>query len=87
MLYSIEKYLLWDFSYQEVGEIIIVNKIPVFLIILFLGIQIVTMKKINLLENISNLDIKYWILVLIGIILPILLLYDLNPHDFIYFRF
>ncbi len=87
MLYSIEKYLLWDFSYQEVGEIILVNKIPVFLIILFLGIQIVTMKKINLLENISNLDIKYWILVLIGIILPILLLYDLNPHDFIYFRF
>ena len=87
MLYSIQKYLLWDFSYQEVGEIILVNKIPVVLIILFIGLQVITVKKVNLLENISNLDIKYWILVLIGIILPVLLLYDLNPHDFIYFRF
>ena len=87
MLYSIQKYLLWDFSYQEVGEIILVNKIPVVLMILFIGLQVISVKKNNLLENISNLEIKYWILILIGIILPILLLYDLNPHDFIYFRF
>ena len=87
MLYSIQKYLLWDFSYQEVGEIILVNKIPVILMILFIGLQVITRKKNDLIQNISNLDIKYWIIVLVGIILPILLLYDLNPHDFIYFRF
>jgi len=87
ILYSIQKYLFWDFSYQEVFEIISVNKIPVILIILFIGLHLISGKKTNLLQTISNLSIKYWVLILIAIILPILLLYDLNPHDFIYFRF
>ena len=87
ILYSIQKYLFWDFSYLDTLDIISTNKLPIFLIILFITIQIILVKKKNLFESASNLSLKYWVLLLISIMFSILMLYDLNPHDFIYFRF
>lgn len=87
MLYSIEKYLIWDFSIIDIIDIATMNKIPIVLIVSFITLQIISYKKINLLEVFSNLKLKYWSLLLMTVITLILLLYDLNPHDFIYFRF
>jgi hypothetical protein len=44
------------------------------------------MKK-SLIDSISALKIRYWIVFLIIIIGSIFYLYDANPDDFIYFRF
>lgn len=87
MIYSIQKYLIWDFTYADTIDIISVNKLPIILIVLFIGLHFIAFKKINLYERIAGMSLKYWGIILIVIISPILLLYDLNPHDFIYFRF
>ena len=87
MAYSIQKYIFWDFAFTDVIDIALVNKIPIILMLGFFILHLISYKKINLLQTISNLKLKYWFIILILITSLILLFYDLNPHDFIYFRF
>ena len=85
--YSMQKYIILDFQVIETIEIINSHKISVLLIILFIALHYVTYKKQEIKEKITNLSYPYWILFLVLVILGILMLYDGNPEDFIYFKF
>ncbi|MBC8250934.1 MAG: MBOAT family protein [Candidatus Nitrosopelagicus sp.] len=87
MIYSMQKYVILDFQITQTLEVIYSHKISIFLLVLFIFLHYVTYKKEGIKEKISNLSYPYWILFLVSVILGILLLYDGNPEDFIYFKF
>jgi hypothetical protein len=87
MLYAIEKYVLFDFLTLQTFELISTQKFPILLLILFVILNFISYKKGNLLEIISNLKLKYWLIFLFSITMTILFFYDGNPENFIYFRF
>ena len=87
MFYSMQKYLLIDFQIVETIAVMQSHKISIILMISFMVIHFISFKKGNLIEKISNLNYFYWVLFLVTGILLILLLYDGNPTDFIYFKF
>ena len=87
MFYSMQKYLLIDFQVVETIAVMQSHKISIILMISFMVIHFISFKKGNLIEKISNLNYFYWVLFLVTGILLILLLYDGNPTDFIYFKF
>ena len=87
IFYAMQKFVILDFQVIETIEIISSHKISVALIILFAALHYVTYKRQEIKERITNLSYPYWILFLVLVILGILLLYDGNPEDFIYFKF
>jgi len=87
MVYSMEKYVFWDFATTKTLEIMSTNKFAVFLIGLFFILHYFSYKKSNLIEKIASLKLRYWFLVLLSIMLAIFFFYDGNPEDFIYFKF
>jgi alginate O-acetyltransferase complex protein AlgI len=87
MLYSIYKYIVWDFQIQTVQEVASANKLSIFLIVVFLSIQIYLYIKPKTYERISKLSLKKWCIFLIISFSAIFFTYDSNPADFIYFRF
>ena len=84
--YVLYKYVVWDFATEATFEILSHNKLPLLLIIGFLICEYVSYKR-NIIKILSELKIRYWMLVLFGIMTLILLLYDPFPKEFIYFRF
>ena len=87
MIYAIEKYIFVDFLTQQTFELISTQKFPILLLILFIILNFISYKKGNLIQIISNMSLKYWIVVLFSITMMILFFYDGNPENFIYFRF
>jgi alginate O-acetyltransferase complex protein AlgI len=87
LFYSMQKYLLIDFQIVETIAVMQSHKISIILMISFMVIHFISFKKGNLIEKFSNLNYFYWVLFLVTGILLILLLYDGNPTDFIYFKF
>ena len=87
LFYSMEKYLILDFQIVETIYIIQSHKLSIGLMILFIIIHFISFRKGNLVEVFSKLNYKYWFLFLTVGILSILLFYDGNPTDFIYFKF
>jgi len=87
LTYSIWKYIVWDFAIDKTVNVISLNKIPIILIITFIVLHYVSYKKNNLIETISGLKLRYWVMFLVAITFSILILYDGKPEDFIYFRF
>ena len=87
LFYSMQKYLLIDFQTVETIAVMQSHKISIILMISFMVIHFISFKKGNLIEKFSNLNYFYWVLFLVTGILLILLLYDGNPTDFIYFKF
>jgi hypothetical protein len=85
--YSMEKFVFIDFQTNEMVGIILQNKISVALLFLFIILHIISYKKSNLVESVSNLKLRYWTLFIMLVIGAIFYLYDANPDDFIYFRF
>ena len=85
--YSMQKYLILDFQIIETLSVIQSHKISIALMILFMIIHFISFKHGNLVEKFANLNYHYWVLFLVAGILSILLLYDGNPTDFIYFKF
>ena len=65
LLYSMQKYIFLDFQINETLEIISVHKVPVLLIILFITLHYISYKKVNLLDMLAGLKLRYWILFLI----------------------
>jgi len=55
--------------------------------ILFIISHYIIFKRDNLKTKISNLPLPFWMIFLFSVSLSILLLYDGNPEDFIYFKF
>jgi len=87
LTYSIWKYIVWDFAVDKTINVISLNKLPILLIITFIVLHYVSYKKNNLIETISGLKLRYWVMFLVAITFSILILYDGKPEDFIYFRF
>ena len=87
LFYSMQKYIILDFQIIETISVIQSHKISIFLMILFMVIHFISYKKNNLVEKFANMNYYYWCLFLVSGILSILLLYDGNPTDFIYFKF
>ena len=82
-----QKFVLVDFAFEKTLEIIAINKLPVLLIVIFIVLNIISYKSGNLRERIANLPLAYWFLFLLTIIFGIIVLYDANPQQFIYFQF
>lgn len=87
LTYSIWKYIVWDFAIDKTINVISLNKLPIILIVAFVVLHYVSYKKNNLIETISSLKLRYWVMFLVAITFSILILYDGKPEDFIYFRF
>ena len=86
-IYSMQKYVLFDFQTNSIIQILSEYSFPVFLIILFIILQIVFYSKRNLVEKIVNLRLTGWTIIITGILAAIVFFYDGDPQDFIYFRF
>ena len=86
MMYSLTKYIIWDFEVVNTIEFILVHKLTITIMCLFIIINFISYKK-NMKETIANLRLRYWILALVIPILLILLFFDTTPNDFIYFQF
>ena len=87
LTYSLQKYVLLDFQYVQTLEIISTHKISIGIMILFIISHYIIFKKDNLKSKIANLPLPFWMIFLFSVSLSILLLYDGNPEDFIYFKF
>ncbi|MGI0056360.1 MAG: MBOAT family O-acyltransferase [Nitrosarchaeum sp.] len=87
LMYSMKKYVIIDFLVGKTSAIILEHKFEVFLIVLFIVLHVVSYKKQNLPERISNYKLHYWGIFLLVIMLGIMFFYDGNPEDFIYFQF
>ena len=86
MLYAIEKYVLFDFQFNFVNIFISKYSFEITLIVLFMIINFISYK-IDLINKISNLKMKYWTLFFAGIVFSILFFYGGNSEEFIYFQF
>jgi alginate O-acetyltransferase complex protein AlgI len=84
--YVLYKYVIWDFATNATLEIISHNKLPMILIIGFFILNYISYKR-NIVKLLSEIKIVYWTGILFGVIILILLFYDLSPEEFIYFRF
>jgi hypothetical protein len=98
MWYALKKYVILDFETSQTIEIINENEFASLLIILFVVLHYISYRldglhgKSNsegqaLPEIISKLKLRYWILFLISIILPISLFYVGSAQEFFYFKF
>ena len=84
--YVLYKYVVWDFATDATIQIVSHNKLPILLIVGFFVLNYISYKR-NLTKILSELKIKYWVLILFGLMTLILLFYDPFPEEFIYFRF
>ncbi len=84
--YVLYKYVVWDFATDATIQIMSHNKLPLLLIVGFFILNYISYKR-DLTKTLSELKIRYWILILFGIMTLILLFYDPFPEEFIYFRF
>ncbi len=86
MLYSMQKFLIWDFQIENTIGFIRAHKFESGLICLFLILNFVSFRVGNLLQRISSNN-YFLFLFLIIIMLSIFFFYDGNSEDFIYFKF
>ena len=87
MIYSMQKYIFLDFQILETTQYVLSHKLPIFMMITFIILHFISYKKGDLPLKISNLRFLYWVPFLILTTLVILLFYNGNPEDFIYFKF
>jgi alginate O-acetyltransferase complex protein AlgI len=87
MTYSMEKFVFYDFNFDQVFSEIIHFKLLLIFLVLFIVLHFISYKKQNIIEIINNFSFKYYTLFLTIIITSIILFFDAAPHQFIYFRF
>ena len=88
MIYSMEKFILWDFKTEYTIDFILSqHKSTMIVMIIFIVLSIVAYKRKNLARQISELSNSRWLLFLTGVILLILFFSVGNTNDFIYFQF
>jgi len=87
MIYSMHKFIFLDIQFSQFLDIVSANRFSVILIILFLLLHFISYRKTDIINKISKLELKYWMIILTTIILAILFFFDGNPEDFIYFKF
>ena len=87
--YSIKKFVIID-SFSRISEIIsfcLQNKFIILLILLFFYLHILSYKIRNIIEKINSLNLKYWFLYIIFVILLLLIFTPNLNTAFIYFQF
>ena len=87
LVYSMQKYIILDFAYEKTLEIMSLNKLPILLIVIFIVLNIISYKSGNLRERIASITLGYWFIFLLSIVFAIIIMYDANPQQFIYFQF
>ena len=87
MIYSMNKFILFDFQFQEIGNFIGSNKFPIIIMILFIVVHFISYRKENIIEKIATLNFKVWTIILTIICIMIVFFYNGNSEDFIYFKF
>ena len=86
MLYSMQKFIIWDFQLENTIGFIRAHKFETGLICLFLILNFISFRMGNLIQRISSRSI-YLFSFLTTVMLLIFFFYDGNSEDFIYFRF
>ncbi len=87
MMYSIEKFVIFDMQIMGINEFLLEHKFPIALIILFVILHFVSYSNSNLRQRIADLKLRYWAIFLTIVMITIIFFYDANPRDFIYFKF
>jgi len=87
MLYSMQKYLIFDFQTNGILQVLINNKLAIALMGLFIILHFILYMKPNTYERILGLNLKKWTIFLIISMSAILFFYNGYPNDFIYFKF
>ena len=87
MMYSMEKFLFFDFQTNGIILFLSSHKIIILFMLLFFVLQYIMYLKPKTVEKIVNLKLRYWTLFLTGMIMVIIFFYNGNPEDFIYLRF
>ena len=87
MIYSVQKYIFLDFQINETLSLLLSEKIPVMIMIVFIVLHFISYKQGDLPRKISNYCTRYWVSILIIMMLIILFFYVGNAEDFIYFKF
>ena len=87
MIYSVQKYIFLDFQINETLSLLLSEKIPVMIMIVFIVLHFISYKQGDLPRKISNYCTRYWVPILIIMMLIVLFFYVGNAEDFIYFKF
>ena len=87
VLYSMYKYVVWDFATEQVIQLISLNKFPIILIIVFFIFNFISYKHGDLQKAISKIKLRYWFSFLGSVLMLILIFQTGSAQDFIYFRF
>jgi alginate O-acetyltransferase complex protein AlgI len=87
ILYSMEKYIFFDFELSTALDFILLHKFALSFVFLFIILHFISYKKGNLVQTIADFKLRYWILFLTSIMLLIFFFYAGANHDFIYFKF
>ena len=87
MIYSTQKFVFFDFQYSNAIHYVEEFYLPSGLIVLFIFLHIYSYTKPGLIERISNLRLRYWIIIFAVILFTVVFSFDGNSDDFIYFRF
>jgi D-alanyl-lipoteichoic acid acyltransferase DltB (MBOAT superfamily) len=86
-IYSMSKYIFFDFQTDGVIQLLMSNKLAIGVMGLFIILHFIVYMKPKTYEKISGLSLKKWTVFLIMSMSAILLFYNGNPSDFIYFKF
>ena len=87
IIYSIKKYVLIDFSLIGVLDFFIINKTPIFLLLLFCYLHFNSFILKNTIDRIRFLKLRYWFLYVLIIVVMLLLFTPSETAEFIYFQF
>lgn len=87
IIYSIQKFVLFDFQFNTISTFLVKHDFPAVLVIIFFVLNFVTYKKPDLINRISNMKLRYWTIFITFLLFLVVLFFDGEPEDFIYFRF
>lgn len=87
LAYCMYKYVVPDFHIDTIVSIVYANKVAVALILVFFVLHFFSYRRYNLIEMISSYRLSIWLTLIFVVVIGILLLYNGNPQDFIYFQF
>ena len=86
-IYSMQKYIIFDFQTNEIFSLISSYPLQFTLMGLFIALHFISYMKPNLISSISKLKIHYWAIFLTVIFMAIVFTYGVNTQPFIYFKF
>ena len=87
MVYSMQKYVFFDFAVENTLEIIQSNTVAIGFLVLFIILHLISFKQGNISEKLSKLKIRYWACFLFISFISIATFYVGSAQEFIYFQF